>query len=221
MPDRTFFICAAWCYPGGVARKPEGAHVSLQLAALETTEPHWTALKQIVLDPVSARQSKRAYALALDQFRSCYLADVRSPFGKPVVLEYKAALERAGLAPATIALRISAPRKLAVEAVDCGLLDPLVGAAVQRVRAPRRKGRRLGNWLSCEHAGIVLRLPGLTTLKGRRDRANIAVACGCGLRRSELAELAFSHLQMRDDCWLIVDLIGKQGAFEPCRYPSG
>ncbi len=184
--------------------------MALELAALEHTDRHWTALKQLVLDSVSSPESKRAYSFALDQFRSWYLADTRAPFSKPVVLEYKAALERVGFAPSTIALRISAVRKLALEAVDVGLLDPQVGSAVQRVRAPRRKGRRLGNWLTCEQTSILLRAPDITTLRGKRDRAILAVASGCGLRRKELASLTCKHLQLRDGAWLILDLIGKQ-----------
>ena len=184
--------------------------MSLELVPLEQTEPQWTTLKQLVLNSVSSVESKRAYSFALDQFRGWYLADTRAPFSKPVVLEYKAALERAECAPATIAVRIAAIRKLAVEAVDVGLLDPQVGSAVQRVRAPRRKGRRLGNWLTCDQTSILLRAPDVTTLRGKRDCAILAVALGCGLRRKELAELTCEHLQLRDGTWIILDLIGKQ-----------
>jgi len=36
-------------------------------------------------------------------------------------------------------------------------------------------------------------------LKGKRDRAIIAVLLGCGLRRRELADLSFDHLQRREE----------------------
>jgi site-specific recombinase XerC len=39
---------------------------------------------------------------------------------------------------------------------------------------------------------VVLRAE---TLKGKRDRAIIAVLLGCGLRRREVADLTFDHLQ--------------------------
>ena len=51
--------------------------------------------------------------------------------------------------------------------------------------------------------------PNAHTLKGKRDRANLAIPLGCGLRRSELITLMFDHLQRREDHWAIVDLIGK------------
>ena len=53
--------------------------------------------------------------------------------------------------------------------------------------------------------------PDAETLKGKRDRAIIAVLLGCGLQRRELADLTFDHLQRREDRWAIVDLVGKGG----------
>ena len=51
------------------------------------------------------------------------------------------------------------------------------------------KGVRLGNWLSLKQAQALLNAPDITTTKGLRDRAIIAVLLGCGLRRSEVARL--------------------------------
>ena len=34
-------------------------------------------------------------------------------------------------------------------------------------------------------------------------------AAGCGLRRAEVAKLSLSELQLRDNYWVIVELIGK------------
>jgi site-specific recombinase XerD len=42
-------------------------------------------------------------------------------------------------------------------------------------------------------------IPDAETFKGKRDRAIIAVLLGCGLRRRELADLTFDHLQRRED----------------------
>ena len=67
----------------------------------------------------------------------------------------------------------------------------------------------MGNWLSQKQAQTLLNTPDITTLKGLRDRAIIAVLLGCGLRRSEVAALTFGHIQQRDGRWVILDLVSK------------
>jgi site-specific recombinase XerD len=75
--------------------------------------------------------------------------------------------------------------------------------------------------LTAEEARRFWQSPTPNTLKGKRDRAILAVLLGCGLRRRELADLEFAHLQQREEHWAIVDLVGKGGTFEPCLCPSG
>jgi integrase len=58
------------------------------------------------------------------------------------------------------------------------------------------------------------------TLKGIRDRAILAVLLACGLRRSELIELKFDHLQRREDHWAIADLVGKAGHIRTVPMPD-
>lgn len=72
-------------------------------------------------------------------------------------------------------------------------------------------GVRAGNWLSVQQAQKLLNAPDVTTRKGLRDRAMLAVLLGCGLRRSEVAALTLKHIQQRDNRWCIVDLVGKHG----------
>jgi len=74
---------------------------------------------------------------------------------------------------------------------------------------------RLGNWLTAEEARRFWQSPAPNTLKGKRDRAILAVLLGCGLRRRELADLDFTHLQQREEHWAIVDLVGKGGHIRP------
>src|SRR4051794_29042916 len=69
----------------------------------------------------------------------------------------------------------------------------------------------MGNWLTQEQARKLLYAPGTDTVKGRRDTALLALFFGCGLRRRELAELTFEHIQQRDGRWVIVDMVGKGG----------
>jgi integrase len=44
-----------------------------------------------------------------------------------------------------------------------------------------------------------LRAPDEQTLKGRRDRAILAILLGCGLRRAEVAKLQIRDVQQRED----------------------
>jgi site-specific recombinase XerD len=79
---------------------------------------------------------------------------------------------------------------------------------------------RLGNWLTADEARTLWQLPNASLLKGKRDRAILAVLLGCGLRRGELIDLTFDHLQRREDHWAIVDLIGKAGHVRTVPMPD-
>ena len=111
-------------------------------------------------------------------------------------------------------------RRLAYEAADAGLLSPELAAGIRRVKGVKKLGVRLGNWLSAKEARELWQSPDAETLKGKRDRAIIAVLLGCGLRRRELADLSFDHLQRREDRWAIVDLIGKGGHVRTVPVPD-
>jgi integrase len=123
------------------------------------------------------------------------------------------------LAPVSINLRITAVRKLAAEAADNGLLAPELAAGIARVKSAKSMGVRTGNWLSLKQAQALLNAPDITTTKGLRDRAIIAVLLGCGLRRSEVAALTMGHIQQRDGRWCIVDLLGKHGRVRTVPMP--
>jgi integrase len=125
-----------------------------------------------------------------------------------------------GLGAVSINVRITAVRKLAVEAADNGLLAPELAAGITRVKGVASKGVRLGNWLSIRQAQALLNAPDVTTTKGLRDRAILAVLLGCGLRRSEVAALTVGHVQQRDGRWCIVDLIGKHGRVRTIPMPT-
>jgi integrase len=125
------------------------------------------------------------------------------------VLRYRLELESRRLAPATINLRLAAVRRLAFEAADTGLLSPELAAGIARVKGAKRIGVRLGNWLTVDQSRNLLAAPDVQKLKGRRDRAILALMLGCGLRRGEVAALMVDHLQQREEHWLIADLVGK------------
>jgi integrase/recombinase XerD len=178
------------------------------------------ALIGVVLDGVTSRHTKRAYARALDDFITWFENGGGSELNKATVQRYATELRDAGVGPSSINQRLSAIRKLALEAADNGKLDAQIANGVKSVKGVKQEGRRSGNWLTRRQAQQLLDAPDITTLKGLRDRALLAVLLGCGLRRQELAALSFGHIQQRDGRWVIVDLVGKRGKVRSVPMPS-
>ena len=142
----------------------------------------WRRLKSLVLDSVSSPITKRVYNLGLDEFFSWYGQEPRPGFTKATVSAWRVALEARGLGAVSINVRITAVRKLAVEAADNGLLAPELANGITRVNGVKSKGVRLGNWLTVKQAQTLLNAPDVSTKKGLRDRAILAYcwAAGCG-----------------------------------------
>src|SRR6202162_2451607 len=180
----------------------------------------WQNLKALVLDSVSSPITRGVYNLGLDEFFSWYGQEPRPGFTKATVSAWRVALEARGLGAVSISVRITAVRKLAVEAADNGLLAPELANGITRVKGVASKGIRLGNWLSIKQAQTLLNTPDARTTKGLRDRAILAVLLGCGLRRSECAALTVAHGQQRDGRGCIVDLVGKHGRVRTIPMPT-
>ena len=100
------------------------------------------------------------------------------------------------------------------------MLSPELAAGIRRVKGAKKLGVRFGNWLTAEEARRLWQSPDRDSLKGKRDHAILAVLLGCGLRRHELAELEFPHLQRREEHWAIIDLIGKGGHIRTVPVPD-
>jgi integrase len=180
----------------------------------------WEKLKALVLDSVSSPITKRVYNMALDEFMAWFQQAPRPGFTKATVSAWRVSLEERGLGSSSIIIRMSAIRKLAAEAADNGLLAPELAQGISRVKSVKSTGIRVGNWLSQRQAQALLSAPDITTVGGVRDRAILAVLLGCGLRRSEVAALTFTHVQQRDGRWCIVDLVGKHGRVRTTPMPT-
>jgi integrase len=171
---------------GRVAKQKAAPKRVLRLLDLEHS-------KRTLLSTLGSPDSKRAYEFAVDHFMAWYCSEPRLAFNKTVVLRYRLELEGRRLAPATVNLRLAAVRRLAFEAADTGLLSPELAAGIARVKGAKRIGVQLGNWLSADQSRNLLAAPDVQTLKGRRDRAILALMLGCGLRRGEVAGLKVEH----------------------------
>jgi integrase len=176
--------------------------------------------KAAVLNSLTSRDAQRGYRQAIDEFVDWYCSEPRLALNRIVVLRYRSHLESRQLAPGTINLRLGAVRRLAYEAADCGLLSADLAAGIRRVKGVKKLGVRLGNWLTAEQAQSLWRAPDYQRLKGKRDRALLALLLACGLRRHEAVALTLDHLQQREEHWAIVDLVGKAGHVRTVPVPD-
>jgi site-specific recombinase XerD len=190
------------------------------LVVVNERASEWHRLKSLVLDSVSSPITKRVYNLGLDEFIAWYTREPRGGFTKATVAAWRVHLESSKLGSISINVRITAVRKLAMEAADNGLLASDLAAGIARIKGVPSHGVRTGNWLSLQQSQDLLNTPDAKTLKGKRDRAMFATLLGCGLRRSELASLTIEHLQQRDNRWCIVDLVGKHRRVRTVPMPT-
>src|SRR3989454_12010658 len=171
--------------------------------------------KAAVLSSLTSLDAQRGYRHAIDEFVDWYCSEPRLALNRIVVLRYRSHLESRQLVPGTVNLRLGAVRRLAYEAADCGLLSADLAAGIRRVKGVKKLGIRLGNWL---HS--LWQAPDRQRLKGKRDRALLALLLACGLRRHEAVALTLDHLQQREEHWAIVDLIGKGGHIRTVPVPD-
>lgn len=182
--------------------------------------PDLEVAKSAVLSSLSCPDAQRGYRHAVDEFVDWYCSEPRLSFSKTVVVRYRMHLESRKLASGTINLRLGAVRRLAYEAADCGLLSADLAAGIRRVKGVKKLGVRLGNWLTADQGQDLWQAPDRERMKGKRDRALLAVLLPCGVRRHELADLTVDHLQQREGHWAIVDLRGKAGHVRTVPVPE-
>ena len=166
------------------------------------------ALRATVLNGVVAENSKRNYALALDEL-SAFSNDRQQPISRTLILAFRAAMVDRELSASTINVKLSAVRKLVNEAKRAGVLGAEEASQMADIPNVRQQGLRLGNWLTKEQSKELLAVPDRASLKGKRDYVILALLVGCALRRNELAMLDVETIQMRENRWVLADLKGK------------
>jgi integrase len=180
----------------------------------EPVDPRLIRLKQMVLDAVTAANSKRNYAKALDDL---FVFAAGRPLTRALLMEWRTSMDQ--LSPSTVNVRLSAMRKLITEAQRNGMLSSGEAENLTGVPNMREKGIRLGNWLTREQAKELLQVPDRSKLKGQRDYVILALLLGCALRRQELANLYIEDIQLREGRWVIADLRGKGGRVRTVAVP--
>ena len=199
---------------------PDQTHDVAHSALISGAGSSVDSIVQLVLDSVSSVHTRRAYERALRDFLDWYRDTHQAILNKATVQRYAAELQASGLSAANINQRLSAIRKLATEAADNAVIPEPLANGIKNVKGVRQEGHRTGNWLTKEQAQKLINLPDIDTTKGLRDRAILAVLIGCGLRRTEAAQLTCEHIQQREGRWILVDLVGKRNKVRSVPMPS-
>ena len=189
------------------------------IAFLEQPDPRSTIIT-LATAHLRSPHSRRAYRQALAEFMDWCECTGTAKITKATVYDYIGELNHLRMSPATVNLTLCAIRRLVSELADRGLMSTESAARIMRIKGPRRKGVRLGNWLNIENAERLVRAPDGATSKGKRDRALLAVLLAGGVRRCEAAQLSVVQIQRREDRWVIVDLIGKHGRVRSVPIPA-
>ena len=121
-------------------RRTRGSRIFLKLPELEQS-------KSAVLNSLASLNSRRAYDYAIREFTHWCCSEPRLSFNRTVVTRYHMFLEQAHYSASTINLQLTAIRRLAFEATECGL-SPESAAGIRRVRGVKQLGVRLGFWLA-------------------------------------------------------------------------
>lgn len=144
-------------------------------------------------------RTRRAYQNDLEDFCSFVGLTGTEEFRavtRAHVLAWRAQLETRGLAGATIRRKLAALASLFDHLLENNAVaggNPVHGVKRPRVESNEGKTPALGD----DQAKLLLTAPDVTTLKGLRDRALLAVLLYHGLRREEAAQLRISDIQER------------------------
>ena len=202
--------------PSPMSKKRKKKRPPKRVLALPDLEQSKTA----VLNSLTSKSGQRTYDRAITDFVEWYCSEPRLAFNRTVVLRYRIYLELKQYAPTTINLRLAAVRRVAFEAADSGLLSPELAAGIRRVKGVRRIGVRVGNWLTPDQGKCLLTVVDRNSLRGKRNYAILAMLIGCGLRRGELLALRVDAIELREERWVIADLMGKAGHMGTVPIPA-
>lgn len=143
----------------------------------------------LVVHSLPRARSRRPYRRALDDFLSWCGHQERPGLKKATLQAYKRYCLDAGLAPSTVNQRLAAVKKLATEAADNGLLDPVLAAGIGRVKGVKSETLPAGRHLTLgKIAAMFAACANDPTAAGVRDAALLALL-RLGLHRAEVAGL--------------------------------
>jgi site-specific recombinase XerD len=169
----------------------------------------WSASER-VLSAVTNRSTRAMYRKALSDLLS-WCDKFQSPsLSARVVQNHISYLRKHGYSRSTINQRIVAIRKLARKAGEIGLLPLEEVVAIARLKGVKVSGA-VRHSLTKDQCEALINIPDPRTMKGKRDRALLAVLLGCALRRSELLALEVEFLRQTAGGWFFNNVSGRGG----------
>lgn len=178
------------------------------VAASGLTQDAALALAQLACSQLRPN-TQRAYIREI----TLYLAR-GTPLTREHIALYLSARRDAGTGSVTLNTCLAALKLLCREAELRGLLPPNDLNAIERLKGQKIRGQRLGNWTDTDGIDALLK-----ACQSPRERALIAILCGCGLRRSEVAGLTWEQYQERAGRMALVDIVGKGGRVRSVAVP--
>lgn len=166
-----------------------------------------------------SERTRSEYRARLDRFQ--HWRD-EQPAGEPFVASlsnYVTHLQGEGLSPRSVQAHVNTVKGLLKSAAA---LDPRLAVhlpALSLVKPPPVRGDLQGQRLAAPARQSLLDLPGIDTHKGRRDTAILALMAVCGLRRSEVVNLNWGHIDELDGHKVIRNLRGKHGRVRTVKLP--
>ncbi len=167
-----------------------------------------------------APNSQRAYASRLTAFMDWRAGQAPAPLVTHL-RQYVAFLQNdRDLSPRSIQAHINTIKGMLRTAAA---LEPSLASGLPQlelVKPPRVRGEVQGRRLTAQQARLLLNTPGVDTVKGLRDSTIIALLLTLGMRRSEVCNLTWGHIDELDGHIVIANLKGKHGRVRTLKLPD-
>lgn len=166
--------------------------------------------------------TRDAYHFALQRFFSwyrAYNAQEGAKFDRTAIMTYLALPDVQALASSTRNGALAAIKRLAKELYYRQMIPFETWRGIVDLRSEKQRNNKAPNWLTAKQLDELMQLPD-KTLHGLRNRAILAIATGCGLRRTEICDLKVSSIEQRTGRWVFV-VKGKGGKTRFATVPNG
>lgn len=184
--------------------------VGTPLTRLDADSPAVLAMVDMAIKGLDSPNTQRVYRADINDFLYWYSSSGLRGLNKAALSAFKEEMIQTGRGQTAINRALCAVRKFLREAADNNLITEQEAESAAKVKGISRPGASTGNWLTLQETQALIHAPNIEKVKGKRDRAMLALLVGCGLRRAELCGLNVEHIQQREGRWAIVDMRGKR-----------